>query len=294
MRITFLGTSGSTPTPQRGLPALAIERNGEIYLFDCGEGTQRQMMTYHVNVSRVKAVFLTHIHGDHSIGIAGLLRTMALNRRTAPLEIYAPKGSEGLKNLINFDGAIFNFRIEIKQIKKGEIYKGKGFTISAFPLRHTVTTYGLVLKEDDAIRFIKDKAHKLGLKGRDFAELTKKGSLKVKGKTVRLKDITVKKYGKKIAYVTDTRPVAESTSAARDADILIHESTYSEKEAALAKERLHSTSVEAAGIAKKAHAKRLVLIHPSARYRDSEQLTREARKSFRNAEFAHDGLEINI
>ena len=294
MRITFLGTSGSTPTPQRGLPSVAIERNGEIFLFDCGEGTQRQMMNYHVNASRVKAVFLTHIHGDHTIGIAGLLRTMALNRRTAPLGIYAPKGSESLKTLIDFDGAVFNFRIELKNIRKGEIYKGKGFAISAFPLKHTVTAYGLVLKEDDSIRFVKDKAQRLGLKGKDFAELTKRGSLRVKGKTVRLKDITVKKYGRKIAYVTDTRPVAEAASAARDADVLIHESTYSERDGALARERLHSTSVEAAGIAKRARAKRLVLIHPSARYRDSEQLAREARKSFRNTEFAHDGLEINI
>ncbi len=294
MRITFLGTSGSTPTPQRGLPSVAIERNGEIFLFDCGEGTQRQMMNYHVNVSRVKAVFLTHIHGDHTIGIAGLLRTMALNRRTAPLEVYAPKGSEGLKGLISFDGAVFNFRIELKSIRKGEIYKGKGFAISAFQLNHTVTTYGLVLKEDDSIRFIKDKVKRLGLKGKDFAELERRKTLRIKGKTIRLKDITVKKYGKKIAYVTDTRPVAESAAAARNADILIHESTYSEKEASLAKERLHSTSIEAAGVAKRARAKRLVLIHPSARYRDSEQLVREARKSFRNTDFAHDGLEINV
>jgi len=295
MRIIFLGTAGSTPTKFRGMPSVAIEQSGDIFLFDCGEGTQRQMMQFGVNISKVKAIFLSHTHGDHTLGLAGLVRTMALNNRTAPLDVYIPKGGEkAITDLINFDNAQMNYKITVKPIKVGEVYKGRDFNISAFKLVHTTSTYGFVFKEDDKIRFLKSKIKSLGIKGETFSTLIKNKSVKVGNKTIKLKDITYTKKGKKIVYATDTRPTQETLKAAKDADILIHESTYAESEQELAKKRFHSTATEGAQIAKRAKVGRLVLTHPSARYKNDEVLKKDARKVFKNSEVAKDGLVINI
>jgi ribonuclease Z len=295
MRIVFLGTAGSTPTKFRGLPSIAIEHNSEIYLFDCGEGTQRQMMQCGLNISRIKTIFLTHVHGDHTLGIAGLIRTLALNRRTSPLEIYIPKGGEAVVNqLINFDKVVLNYKIMIKPIKQGEVYKGRDFTVSAFKLVHTTNTYGFVFKENDGIRFIKPKIKNLGIKGKMFGTLIKNKSIKIGNKKIKLSDVSFKKIGKKIVYATDTRPTNETIKAAKDADVLIHESTYADKEIILAKQRKHSTSNESANIAKRAKAKRLILTHPSARYKNSETLLIQARKAFKSTEMAKDGMIIEL
>jgi len=295
MRLIFIGTAGSTPTKFRGLPSVAIDYNSEIFLFDCGEGTQRQMMQFSVNIAKIKAIFLTHTHGDHVLGIAGLVRTLALNRRTEPLEIYVPKGGEDLvATLISFDKAVMNYKIIIKSIKEGEVYKGRDFSISAFKLLHTTNTLGFVFKEQDKLKFLKPKIKGLGLKGEDFRKLIKNKSIKVGNKTIKLKDLTFSKPGRKIVYATDTRPTSETSKAAKGADIFIHESTYSNAEKELAKLRYHSTSIEAATVAKKAGAKRLLLTHPSARYRDEKILVGEARKVFKNTEIAKDGMIINL
>lgn len=295
MRVIFLGTAGTTPTKLRGLPSVAIEHNSDIFLFDCGEGTQRQMMQFSVNISKIRAIFLTHTHGDHTLGLAGLARTLALNRRTAPLDIYVPQGGEKMiTDLINFDKAAFNYRINVKTIRQGVIYKGRDFTISAFRVLHNTITYGFVFKENDKIKFIREKTAKLGLKGKMFASLIKNKSITVSGKTIRLNDITFKKLGRKIVYATDTRPTNETLKAAKDADLLIHESTYADSEKALAKERYHSTTIEAATIANKARAKRLVLTHTSARYRDTGMLLKESKKIFNNTEMAKDGMTISL
>lgn len=293
MRVIFLGTAGSAPTKFRGLPSIAIDYNSEIFMFDCGEGTQRQMMQYSVNISKLKAIFLTHMHGDHTLGIAGLIRTLALNKRTDPLYIFMPKGGEKMiRDMIGFDKAVINYRIIIKAINPGEIYKGRGFTISAFKLLHTTSVYGFVFKENDKIKFIKQKIKNLGIKGKMFSSLLKNKSLKVGNRTIKLKDITFNKTGLKVVYATDTRPTGSTLKAAANANILIHESTYSDSERLLAKERFHSTALEAATLARKAKASRLILTHTSARYRDTNVLVNEARKVFKNTEIAKDGMII--
>ncbi|MGD0729502.1 MAG: ribonuclease Z [Candidatus Micrarchaeaceae archaeon] len=295
LKITFLGTAGSTPTKFRGLPGLALEYNGELLLFDCGEGTQRQMMYYSINISKIKAVFLTHIHGDHTIGIAGLVRTLALNRRTEPLYIFIPKGHEKqIWDIIKFDNAIMNYKIIVKPIKTGIIYSGKNYTVSAFKLMHTIPTYGLVFREEDKIKFIKQKIKKLNIKGTMFKELLKNKSIKLKGRTIKLSDVTFAVKGKKITYATDTRPTKETVSASLGSDLLIHESTYADSEKELAKERYHSTSLEAATAAKAAKVKRLVLTHISARYKDTSSLLKDAKRKFKNSEVAKDGMIINL
>ncbi len=295
IKVTFLGTSGSTPTKNRALPALVIEYKGKLLLFDCGEGTQRQMMRYGISVSRVDAIFLSHIHGDHTIGVAGLIRTLALNRRESPLDIYVPAGYEKAINaLVKFDDAMLGYRINIHPIKKGVIHKGAGFVVSAFKLRHTVSTYGFVFKEDDKLHFIKDKLKGTGLKGTMFAELLSKGKLKVGGALIELKDITVLQRGVKIVYATDTRPSRDTIAAAQNADLLVHEATYESTESKLAIERLHSTAKESAQLAKSAKAKRLVLTHMSARYKSLKTLLSEAREVFPDTEVAKDGMSIEL
>ncbi len=295
MKIIFLGTAGSAPTKFRGLPSIAIEHNGEIFMFDCGEGTQRQMMEYSVNISRVKTIFLTHVHGDHTLGLPGLLRTMALNRRTTPLDIFVPEGGEKtVRSMVEFDKAIMNYKITIKPIKSGEVYKGRDFSISAFRLQHTTSTYGFTFKENDKIKFIKPKIKNLGIKGRAYGLLLKNKSIKVGNKTIKLKDVTVNRPGHKVVYATDTRPTAETVKAASNADIFIHESTYADAEKLLAKQRYHSTSAESATMAMRAKVKKLILIHPSARYRNPDVLLIEAKKIFKNTEIAKDGMVINL
>ncbi len=295
IKITMLGTSGSLPTVNRHMPAVALVHEGDTFLFDCGEGTQSQMLRYGVNMFKVRAIFLSHAHGDHIIGVAGLVRTLALQGRKEPLLIFIPAGEEKvIKNLVVFDRAIINYPIIIKGIKTGVAYEGKDFKISAFRLKHTVPALGFIFKENDMRRFIIEKAKALGLKGKMFSELQKKGRIKVGGRTVTLSSITTEQVGKKIAYATDTRPVKETATAAKGADVLIHEAAYSDKEGKLAKERGHSTAREAAEVAKKAKAKLLIITHISARHKTATELVKEAKEVFGNVSAPNDGFTIEV
>ncbi len=293
--ITILGTAGSLPTKDRSLPSVALSYNGNSFLFDCGEAAQMQMQKFGVNPNKLKAVFLSHIHGDHVIGIAGLVRTLALNNRKEELKIFIPKGFENaVRNLIVFDKPIIGYRINIIGIKSGAIYTGKGFTVSAFRLNHNVSTYGFVFKENDRLRFMKEKCKRLGINGTMFSELESKGYLTVKGKRISIKSITTLSPGKKVVYATDTRPTAATIVAAEGADLLIHESSFTQEYKELAVKRKHSTVAEAAGIAKKARVKMLIVTHFSARYKSLDAINKEARQIFRNSMAATDGYKLHI
>ncbi len=294
-RITILGTSGSAPTKERGLAGVAVEYEGMLYLLDCGEGTQRQMMRFGLNPYRINAIFITHMHGDHVIGVAGIVRTLALYKRTAPLYIYVPEGyAKGLLSLLQFDNAMLSYPIIVEEVRAGVVRTDRNLEIRAFALRHTVKTYGYVVRELDRHHFIKSKCDALGIKSEMFSALSKRGSIRIGKKTVRLGEVTTVELGRKIVYATDTRPAASTVTAAKDADLLIHESAYSDELAKLAKERLHSTAREAAGVAKRAHVKRLVLTHMSTRYTDPRVLEDEAKAIFKNVEAASDGMSIAI
>jgi ribonuclease Z len=283
------------PTKDRNLPSVAIVKEGELMLFDCGEGTQRQAMRYGVNISRLSTIFLTHLHGDHIIGIAGLIRTLALNKRTKPLRIFVPQGEEAaILALIKFDKAIMTYPIEIKGVKTGEVYSGKDFKVTAFRLLHTVPTYGYVFDEPPKTRFKDDKCKALGIKGPVFSELLQKGRITIKGKRIKLEDVSYKIPGKKVVYASDTRPSKVTVAAAKDADLLIHESSYGKELASLAKARKHSTVEEAATVAKDAKVKQLILFHISARYRNTNTILNDATKIFKNTKIAADGDRIKF
>jgi len=293
--ITVLGTSGSTPTKSRRMPGVAITYDGAVYLFDCGEGTQMQMIKYRINASRLKGIFITHMHGDHIIGVVGLVRTLALNNREAPLQIYVPKGYEKMmREFITFDNVSIYYKIEIIGVKSGVVYKDDKITISAFRLNHAIPTFGYVFAENERRRFIKEKCAALGIRGAMFGELQRKGSIIVNGKKVYLESVTTAIPGKKIVYASDTRPSSSTVKAARNADLLIHEATYSEADSKKAIERKHSTATEAAQVAKRAAVKALLLVHVSARYRRPNQLQKEAEAIFPNTKVARDGTHIKL
>ncbi|MGC8676281.1 MAG: ribonuclease Z [Candidatus Micrarchaeia archaeon] len=295
IEIVALGTSGSTPTKDRHMPSFALIYDGDTLLFDCGEGTQMQMLKFGINPVKVKAIFLSHTHGDHVIGVAGLVRTMSMAGRQDPLLIFVPSGYEStVNNLLVFDKALLRFSIVIKGVKKGKVYEAKPYAVYAFRLNHTIPTYGYVFKENDKLHFVAEKAKKLGIKGSMFSELQIRKRLKVGRRTVRLDEVSWIEPGKKIVYATDTRPSKETVKAAMGADLLIHEAAYASGEKKLAKERKHSTAEEAASIAKQSKAKMLIMTHISARHRDAVVLEKEARKIFKNAHMAYDGMKISI
>jgi ribonuclease Z len=295
IKTILLGTAGSAPTNARKMPSMVVIYEGDILMFDCGEGTQFKMIEYGLNAVRIKAIFLSHAHGDHTIGIAGLVRTMALNSRKEPLTIFVPKGYEKIvESLISFDKAIISYPIIIKGINSGEVYSTKNYEISAFRLNHTIPTYGYVFKEKDTIKFKEALAHKLGLKGTMFSEIKRKGFIKIGKKRVTLSQVSWKQEGKKIVYATDTRPTNTTIEAAKNADILVHEASYNDSEIDIAKKRKHSCAGEAALIAKKAHVKRLVLTHISARHRNDEELLRNAKAVFKETVVAKDGYTLVI
>lgn len=282
--IIFLGTSGGTPTIERNLPSIAIKYKNRLYLWDCGEGTQRQLMKYRVGYGSIDGIFITHPHLDHYLGLFGLIETLKLSKTQRPLSIFAPK---------NLTVPDYPF-IKSTQISSGKLLKEPEFSISSYPIKHVKNSYGFVFSESDRIKFHEDKAHGLGLAGSMFREIQKKGKLKVGSETIMLRDVSWLKKGRKIVYSGDARPDSKTILQAKNADLLIHEATFDSSLKAEAIERCHSTALEAAEVAKKAGVKKLILTHISPRYTDPAILLEEARSVFPQTEIAYDGLRIEI
>ncbi len=291
LSITFLGTSGSIPTIDRSMPAIALKYEKELFLWDCGECAQRQMMKYKIGYGSINAIFITHPHLDHYLGLFGLMETLRLSLPSSKrIKLFA--GSE----LIETMKERYEF-IETEALRRGTIYKGYGFTIEAFPVRHCRGAYGFIFREDDKIKFYEERAHALGLRGRMFTEIQRKGSIIVNGRRVNLEEVSWIKKGLKVVYSGDTLPCDSLLEAARDADLLICEGTFDGSMKKEAEERMHSTMEDAAMIANKADVKKLVITHISPRYSDSEELKKlEARvkEIFKNTAYAYDGMKIEL
>ncbi len=284
--LTVLGTSSAMPTPERSLSCIAMRRDGDIFLFDCGEGSQRQMMRFGVSYMKVRAIFISHLHMDHFLGVFGLLETLRLNGRAEKLTIYAPRGAEGVFGRKEF--------LEIKEIDDKWSEDFGSFTVSSFATKHAGTSFGFAIEEKEKVRFHEAKAKGLGLAGPMFTEIQKKGSLRVNGKTIKLKDVTYTSPGRKIVYSGDSAPCASLARAAKGADLLIHESTFGSDKVAEAKETSHSTAEDAAACAKKAGAAKLLLTHFSCRYANTSQLVEEAKAVFPAVEAAKDGMKLEV
>ena len=300
--VTFLGTSSARPTVTRNTSALAVQREGELYLFDCGEGTQRQMMQYGVGW-RIKEIYLTHMHADHYLGTFGLLRTMSLQDREEPLTIYTPPGGEDLlKEAVSLEMEELSFPVEIVALERGGPVCRDGYSIIAYRASHPGGASGYVLKEDERPgRFFPERARKLGVpEGPLFGRLQRGEPVSLDdGREVMPEQVMgPPRPGRTLVYTGDTRPCDETVEAAAGSDLLIHEATFSEEEAERAAHTGHSTAKQAAEIAERAGASRLVLTHLSARYSERPfVLEKEAKRACGGAcdvAVAYDGLSIEI
>lgn len=300
LSIVLLGTSASRPTIERNVASVALVREGETLLIDCGEGTQRQMMRYGVSFS-VADIFFTHFHADHVIGVIGLMRTMALQGRTDPLRLWGPKGAERhLKRAEQFGVDRLTFPVEIAELEAGQALKRKDHSIIPFAVEHGPgPALGFALVESERKgRFDPDRARELGLpEGPLWGKIHKGETVTTpEGKTVQPSELVgPPRPGRTVVVTGDTRPCDATVQAARNADLLIHEATFGDEEADRAKETGHSTAREAAVVAKRAGCKRLLLTHFSARYsRDAAELESQAKSEFPDVTIGKDGMCVEV
>ena len=300
LSLRFLGTAASRPTVERNVAALAIMREGETLLFDCGEGTQRQMMRYHVSFA-IADVFFTHFHADHVIGIIGLMRTMSLQGRTDKLTLWGPRGgTRVLRRAEQFGFDRLGFPVEISELEPNQPLRRNGYDVIPFEVDHRGSAslgYALV-EETRKGRFNPELAREMGVpEGPLWGQIHR-------GNVVRLPDgrtidpsllVGPTRPGRRIVISGDTRPCANTLEMSRNADLLVHEATFGDEEAERAIETGHSTAREAAMLARDADVRRLMLTHFSARYsHDASELEREARQVFGNVTAARDGTEIDV
>jgi ribonuclease Z len=300
LNVRFLGTSASRPTVERNVTSIAVHRGGETFLFDCGEGTQRQMMRYGVSFN-VGDIFFTHMHADHLLGIIGLVRTMALQGRTEPLRLYGPQKSERLlRQAITLGSDKQHFPISFAELTPHEPLKRDGYAIVPFPVEHAgALALGLALIEEPRLgRFNPELARELGIpEGPLWGRIHKGEAVTLPDGRVIEPSVLVgpTRTGRKLVFTGDCRPSASTVDIAQDADLLIHEATFACDEANRAIETGHSTAHDAATVALRSNVKQLVLTHVSSRYsRDAHELLTEARAIFKQAVVARDGMEIEI
>ncbi len=296
MKITFLGTGSMQPTRERNLSCTYLNYEAEHILFDCGEGTQRQMRIADLKPTKLTRIIISHFHADHVLGLGGLMRNLEVNGYTGTLQIYGPKGIEKFyNNIVNSAYYGTGLKVKLIEIKPGKIVDEPKFYIEAFALDHSVPSYGFSFVEKDKRKIDLDYLKKFGLKQHPIlGDLQKGKDIVWEGKKITVKNATKLVKGKKISIILDTGYCENCIKIAKDADLLISESTFSIEEKDKAKEYKHLTSQDAAKIAKKSKVKKLILTHFSQRYKDEKILEQEAKKIFKNVESAKDFLEINI
>ena len=306
LKLTVLGTGAACPTVDRNVAALALAREGETLLFDCGEGTQRQMMRYGVSFT-FRDIFFTHFHSDHLLGVIGLLRTLGLlnifgeqEARSEGLTLYGPRGAKRiLSHALEVGIERVKFPVEIVELAVGDVVRRDEYDIVTFPTEHRADTIGYALVEHIRKgRFNPDLARAMGIpEGPLWGRIHQ-------GETITLPDGRVitpaelvgqPRPGRKVVITGDTRPVPAVQEVSTGADLLVHEATFSHLDQARARETGHSTATEAAEIARAAGVKRLALTHISPRYsREAPELLAEARGIFPETVIARDGMELEV
>jgi ribonuclease Z len=299
LTVTFLGTAGSLPTPERSPSAVLINREGELVLFDCGEGTQRQMMRAKTGMMSLDYIFITHHHADHILGIPGLLETMAFQGRREPVTIAGPARTSEVVEL--FDRLCYysrKFHVRALELLPGDVVRMDGYEVEAVRTAHSVPSLGYCLREDPRPgRFNRDKAVALGVPpGPIFGKLQRGEAVEVEGRVVRPEDVMgPARPGRKVVYTGDSRPTPEVEEASRDADLLIHDGSLDDEMGDWAVETMHSTAGEAGELAQRAGVRRLILTHISSRYSDDVgPLLADARRTFPDVLVAEDLLKIEV
>jgi ribonuclease Z len=299
IRLTFLGTAASRPTVGRNVSSIAVQREGDLMLFDCGEGTQRQMMRFGTGFA-VGSIFVSHLHADHFLGITGLLRTMGLQGRTETIRLYGPPGSTELLGKAAMLGVerTSPFSIEVLEVGPGDRVPMGGYAIEAFDVVHRTSAVGWALVEEPRLgRFDVQRARALGVpEGPLFGRLHRGQPVEVDGRTIHPDDVVgAPRPGRVVVYTGDTRPCAQTVERASGAQLLVHEATFGSDEGERARDTFHSTAAEAAAVGRDAGVGELLLTHLSARYSDvPAPLEEEARAIFPPTRVAHDGLVVEV
>lgn len=279
--VLFVGTAGSAPTARRGLPATLVRRGADRLLFDCGEGTQRQLLRS-VGLIDLEDVFVTHFHADHFLGLPGMLKTFSLRGRELPLTVWGPPGLRTLFEALRPVIGRMTYEVRLEELEAGVPLRREGFEVTPFAVDHRVEAYGYALVEDDRPgRFDEPRARELGVDpGPDFGRLLEGHAVTGAAGEVRPEQVVGEaRRGRKVVLAGDTAPTEMTRVAAHEADLLVHEATFAEEEAGRAGETAHSTARQAAQLAADARVALLALTHVSPRYAGPE-LRDEARAVF--------------
>lgn len=288
--LTILGSSSQQPTRRRNHGGYLLRWNEEGFLFDPGEGTQRQFIFADIAPPTVTRILVSHFHGDHCLGLGSMLMRLNLDKVTHPIHCYYPASGKKYFDRLRY-GTIYHETIEVIEHpidREGIVDDDGGFTIEAYFLEHGVENLGYRVKEANVRKYEKEKLAQFGIKGPVIKELEEKGSLVIQGKTVHLSDVSYIREGDLFATVIDTTPCQGAIKVAKGAKLLLCESTYAEEHRDLAKKHRHLTAKQAAQIAKEADVGQLILTHFSARYQDLNVLLEEARSIFPRTEVAED------
>jgi ribonuclease Z len=296
MEIVFLGTASMVPTKERNPSALLISYGSEGILIDCGEGTQRQMKITGIKLTRITKILISHWHGDHVLGLPGLLQSLGASDYNKTLKIYGPKGTKKYFKLLT---EVFvldrDIKLEINEVNKGKFFENDDFLLEALPLEHGIPTIGFNFVEKDKRKIDMKKVKKLGLpEGPLLGKLQDGKSINFEGKKIKPEQVTYLEKGKKITVITDTLLCNNCYKLAKDADLLVCEATYSSKLEGKGEEYNHMTAKQAAQIANKADVKKLILTHFSARYKNTQEIEEDARGIFDNVVCAKDFMKVNL
>jgi len=298
MQVLFLGTSGSWPTPKRNVSAVAVKRGPEVVLFDCGEGTQRQFMLSPMSYMQVSRIFITHFHGDHFLGIPGLVQSMTMNDRQAPLEMYGPRGMKDLVHrLLTLGHFKAGFDTPVREMSGGDAIDFGEYGVRALEAVHTVPALSYALEEKvRAGRFDLERAKSLGIPEGPLYRRLQEGRPVEHGGTTFTPDMVLgpPRRGRKIVYTGDTMPSEALVTFARGADLLIHDATAESSLEEKANRYGHSTARQAAVVAKDAAVRTLALTHVSPRYEDGASILADATPVFPNTVLAEDFLQLEV
>lgn len=294
INLTFLGTSNAVPTAERNHPALWLEWEGERILIDCGEGTQRQIKKAGLNPCKITRILLTHLHGDHVLGLPGLLETLEMSEYARQLDIYGPKGTQRHISLLEQTYGKFSINLRVHELPQK--IETEDWEIQAAPMDHGIPTwaYTFILKEKR--RLDKAKLKKLKLPNTPLlGEIQRGRDIVLQGKKIKAKDVSYLQPQTKVAIIMDTKINANAIHLAENADLVICEATYAEKEKEYAENYKHLTASQAATIAKKAHAKSLILTHIAQRYEQNiSAIENEAKKVFKKTRAVKDLEKIEL
>ncbi|MBI4095705.1 MAG: ribonuclease Z [DPANN group archaeon] len=295
MKLTILGTGSAMPTPSRQHSATALDIGPEVLLFDCGEGTQLQLMKAGISHNKISKIFITHWHGDHVLGLPGLIQSMSLNKRTKPLNIYGPaKTRENFRKISEAFGVFPTFKASITELKPGA-FNAEKYSISVANAKHNSPCLAFAFQEKPKVKVNLNYLKKFVLVNNPIiGDLIKGKDIVWQGKKIKAKDATFLEKGKKIVYLLDSAYSKHLENFAKDADALLCEATFADDMKDFAKEFGHMTATQAATLAKKANVKKLIITHFSQRYKDTNILLKEAKKVFADTVAAKDLITVEI